>query len=142
MLEGQELEHTQVHRGVETQTALVRADGAAHLYTVAAVDLDLARIIDPRHTEQDRALRLNHTFENAGLKIMRVGLKERPEAAQHFFDCLMEFRLGRVALFQAREEIFDRFDHGDIHQRELDLLVFFRLYQEPLAPEQGDMSFL
>nr|NLU59327.1 hypothetical protein [Pseudomonas sp. BIGb0427] len=33
----------------------------------------------------------------------------------------MEFRLGRVALLEAREEIFDRFDHVDIHQMELDL---------------------
>ncbi|MOA01389.1 hypothetical protein D3C78_1207970 [compost metagenome] len=111
MLEGQELQYAEVHRGVETQAALVRADGAAHLDTVAAVDLDLARVINPRHTEQDCPLRLDHALKNAGLKVMRIGLKEWPETAQHFFDCLVELRLGRVALFQARKEIFDGFDH-------------------------------
>ncbi|MNE43690.1 hypothetical protein D3C80_1378770 [compost metagenome] len=55
---------------------------------------------------------------------MRVGFKERPEAAQHLFDGLVEFGLGGVALLEASEKIFDRFDHVDIHQIELDLCFF------------------
>ncbi|MNZ82402.1 hypothetical protein D3C78_1010990 [compost metagenome] len=112
LFEGQELEHTQVYRGVETQAALVGADGTAHLDAVAAVDLNLALVIDPRHAEQHRALGFDHALENAGLQVVWVGFEERPKAAQHFFHRLVEFGLGRVALLQALEEMVDRFDHG------------------------------
>ena len=78
LLEGEELEHAQVDRGVETQTALVRTDDAAHLDTVAAVNLHLATVVDPRHAKQDGPFRLDHTLENAGLAIARTGFEEGP----------------------------------------------------------------
>ena len=99
---------------METQAALVRANGTAHLDTITAVDLDLALIVDPRHAEQDRALRLDHTLKNTGLQVVRIGLQEGPEAAQYLFHRLMEFRLGWVTFFQACEEVFDGFDHGKV----------------------------
>ncbi|MNQ98096.1 hypothetical protein D3C85_1137700 [compost metagenome] len=112
LLEGQELQDAEVDRRVEAQAALVRADGAVHLDAEAAIDLHLALIVDPGNTEGHCPLRLAHTLENARLQVMRVGLEERPEAAQDLFDRLVEFRLVRVAFFQASKEVFDRFDHA------------------------------
>ena len=48
LLEGQELQHAEVDRGVETQAALVRPDRAVHLDAIAAVDLDLSLVVRPR----------------------------------------------------------------------------------------------
>src|SRR5690606_13568991 len=42
LLEGEELEYAKVHRRVEAQAALVRANGAAHLDAVATVDVHTA----------------------------------------------------------------------------------------------------
>jgi hypothetical protein len=60
--------HAQVHRRVEAQAALVRADGAVHLDAETAIDLDLALIIDPRHAKHDRALRLADALQDAGVR--------------------------------------------------------------------------
>jgi hypothetical protein len=112
LLEGEEFQHAEVHRRMEAQAALVRADGAVHLDTEAAIDLDLALIVDPRHPENQRALRLADTLENPRSQVMRIGFEKRPQTAQDFFDSLVEFGLIRVAFFQARKEGFDGFDHG------------------------------
>ena len=53
-------EDAEVHRRVEAQPALVRADGAVHLDAEAAVDLDLAVVITHGTREQDHTLRLDH----------------------------------------------------------------------------------
>ena len=112
LLEGEELEHAQVYRGVEAQTALVRADGAAHLDAVAAVDLHLATVIDPGHAKQNGAFRLDHALENAGLAITRIGFEEGPQTAHHLLHRLVEFRLIGIALFQARQERIDGQRHA------------------------------
>src|SRR4029079_12208813 len=44
LLEGQELEDAEVDRGVEAQAALVGADGAVHLDSETAVDVDLSLV--------------------------------------------------------------------------------------------------
>ena len=69
LLKTQELEHAQGHRGVEAQAALVRADGGVELDAVAAIDLALAGIVDPRHAEHDNALGLDQALEQRGLLI-------------------------------------------------------------------------
>ncbi|MNZ94359.1 hypothetical protein D3C78_1134640 [compost metagenome] len=104
LLEGKELQHAEVHRRVEAQAALVRADGAAHLYAEATVDVHPALVIDPRYAEQDGAFGLDDTVDDAGFEVARVGLQERPQAAQHLFHCLMELGLIGVAPLQAFEE--------------------------------------
>ena len=64
LLEGQELEDAEVHRGVEAQPALVGADGAVHLDPEAAVDLDLALVVHPGDAEHDHALGLDDALED------------------------------------------------------------------------------
>ncbi|MNP03082.1 hypothetical protein D3C76_949540 [compost metagenome] len=112
LLEGEELQDSQIHRRMETQATLVRADGAVHLDTETAIDLHLAVIVDPGHAEHDGPLRLADALKNAGAQVMRIGFKKGPQATQHFFDGLMKFRLVRVAFFQAGKEGVDGFDHG------------------------------
>ncbi len=111
LLEGEKLEYADVYRRVEAQAALVWADGAVHLDAETAVDLDTALIVDPRHAEDDGALRLHHAFDDAGLHVVRVGFEEWPEAANHFFHRLVEFGLVGVALLQSGEKGINGFDH-------------------------------
>ena len=61
LLQAQELQHAERNRGVEAKAALVGANGGVELNAIAAIDLDLPRIIDPRHAEHDDALRLDKT---------------------------------------------------------------------------------
>src|SRR5690606_35918344 len=65
LLEAEEFDDRDVHRGVEAQSALVRAERGVVLHPVAAVDLHLAGVVDPRHAEDDLPLGLDQTFEHA-----------------------------------------------------------------------------
>ena len=72
LLEGEELEDPQVDRGVEAQAALVGTDGAVHLDPEAAVDLDAALVVEPRHAEQDHPLRLDDALEHPMMPVLGV----------------------------------------------------------------------
>ena len=100
LLKAQELQDALVDRGMEAQTALVGADGAVELHTVAAVDLDLAFVIDPGHTEADDTLRLDQTLDQSGLLIFGVLLHDGLDALQHLADSLQKFGLIGIALSQ------------------------------------------
>ncbi|MNV15153.1 hypothetical protein D3C71_1058660 [compost metagenome] len=106
---------------MEAQPALVRADGAVHLDAETAIDLHLAVIVDPGNPKHDRPLRLTDALQNARGQVARIGFEKRPQAAQNFFDGLVEFRLIRVAFFQAGKEGFDGFDHGKVSANLLSL---------------------
>ena len=96
LLEGEELQHAQGDRGMEAQPALVRADGAVHLDAVAAVDVDLAAIVDPGDAEHDDPLRLHHPLQDLRLAIGLVGLNDGEDRLDDFADRLMELRLAGV----------------------------------------------
>ena len=99
LLKAQELQNGGVHAGVEAQSALVGADGAVILHTEAPVDLDLAAVIHPGHTELDQALRLHKTLHNAVGLVLRVLLHDGFQALQNLRDSLQKFRLVGVAGF-------------------------------------------
>src|SRR5690606_10834036 len=109
-----ELQHPQVDRRVEPQTALVGANGTVHLDTEAAVDMHLAAIIHPRHAEHDYPLGLDQALNDASLEILRVLLQEGPQGAQHFFSCLMEFGLLWIAQFEMRQAGGQSISHGSL----------------------------
>ncbi|MCY1292070.1 hypothetical protein D9M70_412830 [compost metagenome] len=115
LLEGQELQHAQVHRRVEAQAALVGADGAAHLHAEATVDANPSLIVDPRYAEQHGALRLDDPLDDASLQILWMGFEEGPQAAQHLFHRLMELGLVGITLLEAQQESVDGLRHGS-HQ--------------------------
>ncbi len=63
-------------RRVEAQAALVGADRAVHLDAEAAVDLDLALVVHPRHAEHDHALGLDDPLED----LRRCGTRDGARA--------------------------------------------------------------
>jgi hypothetical protein len=69
LLEGQELEDRQVDRRVEADAALVGADGRGVLDAVAAIDLHLTMVVDPRDAEHDDALGFDQAVEQAVLGV-------------------------------------------------------------------------
>jgi hypothetical protein len=79
LLEGQELEDGKVDRRVKADAALVGADGRGMLDAVAAIDLHLAMVVDPRDAEHDDALRFDQAVEQAVLRIFRVLCDVRPQ---------------------------------------------------------------
>ena len=101
LLKAQELQDALVDRGMEAQAALVGADGAVELHTVATVHLDLALIIDPGHTEGDDALGLDQTLDQASLLVLGMLLHHGLDALQHLADSLQELRLIGIALCKA-----------------------------------------
>ena len=56
LLEGEELQDTEVHRLVVAQTAFVRADGVVVLDAVAHVGLNLALVVGPGDAELDDSI--------------------------------------------------------------------------------------
>ena len=82
---------------METDTALVGADGAVHLDAVAAVDLDFAFVVEPRHTENDDPFGFGNAFENLHLLEDRAGHDMGASDSGHLADGLMELRFTRVA---------------------------------------------
>ena len=57
LLKAKELDDAEVDRGMKTQPALVRAEGAVELNAEAAVDLDLTLVVPPGYPEDDLPLR-------------------------------------------------------------------------------------
>ena len=100
LLKAEELQDALIDRGMEAQAALVGADGAVELHTVAAVHLNLALIVNPRHTEGDDALRLDQTLDQSGLLVLGVLLHNGLDALQNLAHSLQELRLVGIALFQ------------------------------------------
>ena len=90
--------------------AQITATGG-HMPTVVAGDV----------ATEEGPLRLADTLKNAGGQIVWIGFKKGPQATQHLFDGLMEFRLVRVAFFQAGKEGVDGFDHGKVSANLLSL---------------------
>jgi len=58
----------------------------------------VAAVVDPRHAEHDRAVRLDDALEYAVLVIDGIFVDQRRERFEHFPRGLMEFRFPRVSL--------------------------------------------
>ena len=117
LLEGQELQDREVDRGVETDAALVGADGAVHLDAVAAVDLDFAFVVEPRHAEDDDALGLCDAFQHLHLLQDRAGDDVRCQRFGHLADGLVELRFTGIAGDEPGHEIFDVLSGLLVHKR-------------------------
>ena len=98
LLESQEFQNAQVHGGVEAQAAFIRADGGIHLHAVASVHLHLALVVHPGNAEHNDAFGLYKAFQQALLHVFRILRQKGLQAAEDFFDGLVEFRLVGVAL--------------------------------------------
>ena len=98
LLETEELDGSQVHRGVESQSALVRPQYRRVLDTEATVDAHLALVIDPRDPEDDLTLRFADTRQDCCLDVLRVLLEHRAEGLEDLPHGLVELGLSRIAL--------------------------------------------
>ena len=107
LLEPEEFDDAEIDRRMQPQTALVRTDGGVELHAVAAVDMRLALVIHPRHTEQDRTLRLDQPLEQARLFVRRFGLDHGAQGIQHLRRRLQELLLFAVMCFQLVEHSID-----------------------------------
>ena len=90
---------------MKAHAALERADRRAVLYAPAAVHMGLAGVIGPGHAELDHPLRLHQTLQQAVFQVAGVTLQERPQALDHFFHGLQEFRLMRITLGHVVEKV-------------------------------------
>ena len=97
LLEAQEFQDGQVDRGVEPKAALVRADGGAELDAVAAVDMDLSLVVNPRHPEGDHTLRFHKALDDALLLVFRMLAHDEVQTLQNFQNGLVEFPLIGIA---------------------------------------------
>ena len=97
LLKAQEFDNAQIHRRMETQAALVGADGAVELHAVAAVDLNFTVVVHPRYAEHNLALRLGNALQNTAPSeycgfCSITGSKD----CQNLGDSLDEFRLAGI----------------------------------------------
>ena len=115
LLEAEELDDAEVDRRVEPQPALVRAERAVELDAEAAVDLDLAAVVLPRHPEDDLALGLADPLDDLVVGELGVLGDHRAEDVEDLADRLVELGLARVATQHLVEDRLELLvDHADI----------------------------
>ena len=107
LLKSQELQDAEIDRGMEAQAALVGADGAVHLDTEAAIDLDIVLVVKPRHTEHDEALGFSDALKNFCRDVFRMPLQHGAQRLEYFLHRLMKFRLGGVLGLYQRHDFVD-----------------------------------
>src|SRR5690606_12868551 len=98
LLEAEELDDAEIDGGVEAKAALVRTQRRIELHAEAAVDLHLALVVDPRHAEDDLALRLADALDQRVRQVAGMLGDDLAEAFEHFAHRLVEFGFRRVAL--------------------------------------------
>ena len=106
LLKSQEFNDTQVHRGVQTQTTLVRSNGIVELHTITGVDMGLTLVVHPRHTEHDLTIRLDQTLQQRLFAVLLfVRFDHGTQRIQNLFYRLQEFRLAGIFGY----DLFDYF---------------------------------
>ena len=63
LLKTEELQYGKIYGSMETQSALIRADGTVELYPVTQVDLNLSLVVHPRNSEHNDAFRLHQSLD-------------------------------------------------------------------------------
>ena len=72
LLEGKELHYTEVHAGMETEAALIGADGTVHLHAETAVDLDFSTVVGPGNAEHDHPFGFRYPLHD--FEIQKMGI--------------------------------------------------------------------
>ena len=107
LLKAEELQDGEVDRGVEAQTAFVRANGGVELHAIADVDLYFAFVVDPGYTERDDAFGFHKALDELCLLKLRMLVVDVLDGFQYFFHCLQEFRLARVFTLQVLDDFLN-----------------------------------
>src|SRR5690606_14163268 len=113
LLEAEELHDPEVHRGVEAQAALERAESGVELDAKAPVDLDATGVVDPRDAEDDLPLGLADALEHRGIGVVGVLAQHGTEALEDLAHRLVELGLTRVACQDLGVDGFKRGFHAN-----------------------------
>src|SRR5690606_28004773 len=97
LLEAEELDDAEVHRTVEPQAPLVRPERAVEADPKAAIDVDLAAVVLPRHAEDDLPLGLADPLDDLVLGVVGVFAQYRREGLGHLGDGLVKLAFSRIA---------------------------------------------
>ena len=81
---------------MKSEPAFVRADRAVHLDPEAAIHVDLAGVVLPRHPEHDHAFRFNDSFEDFRFPVARISIHHQGERLDHFLHRLVKLGFARV----------------------------------------------
>ena len=71
---------------METQSALIRTNGAVELHTIARIDVHLALVVSPRHAEHDHTLWLNEALDAFDDVLDDLGLFSDYYGSPEWFD--------------------------------------------------------
>ena len=92
---------------VETDAALVRANGIVELNAVADVVLHFALVVNPGDAEGEDAVRLNHALYDASFLELRVLVVDFFYTEKNFFDGLKELLLAGMLGLQVGHDLID-----------------------------------
>ena len=105
LLEAEELEGGELNLRVEAEASLIGADRGVELAAIAAVHMVLALVVDPGHTEHDRALGLGDALKDALGLVLGLGIDEGTDRLENLFCSLKELGLPRIASFEVVENL-------------------------------------
>jgi len=111
LLEAEELDDARVDAGVEAQAALVGAQGRVELDAEAAVDVHRPGVVDPRHAEDDLALRLDDALQERVVGVMGVLGDDGVQGLQDLAHRLVELGLTAVAGHDLLVDLLDNVLH-------------------------------
>ena len=77
LLKTEELDNGSVNRGVETDSSLIRSDSGIELNAVTAVNLNVALIIYPAYTENDKTLGFGNALQNTCFFVLGMSKENR-----------------------------------------------------------------
>ena len=105
LLKSEEFDNTQIHRGVQTDAALIGADRTAELDTVTGIHMGLIMVIHPGYPEFDLTFRIDQPLQNRVPAIpFFVGIHHRTQRFQNLFDSLVKLRFRRIFSYDTRND--------------------------------------
>ena len=107
LFKAQELQDGEVHGCVETNTALVGADGIVELNAVTQVGLYLTLVVYPRHTEGEDAIWFHQPFDNLCFFELGMLVVDSLDRQKDFFHCLQILGFTRMFCLQRGHNTFD-----------------------------------
>src|SRR5688572_21490012 len=101
---------------MEPDAPFVGPDRVVVLDAPTALDTDAAVVVFPTDPERDDPVRLRHASENLLAVIGFLVLDEVEDVLGHLLDGLAEFRLARIAAFDALNECGEVYMIGRCHR--------------------------
>ena len=112
LLEAKELDYRGAYAGVEAATALVGTDCAVELNAEAAVNLNLAAVVNPSNAELNKAFGFYDSVHNCF--VIGALVDNGGKRFEYFANCLQKFLFACVALFYLSVKLLKIFvaDHN------------------------------